>query len=57
MSDPWAWWAIGRPKKPAKPMVAMALSTLFEGYQWSLLAGGGAALAMAGLLVALSGRK
>lgn len=41
----------------AVPVVAMILSTLFEGYQWSLLAGTGAVLAMAGLLVALSGRK
>lgn len=41
----------------AVPVVAMILSTLFEGYRWSLLAGIGAALAMAGLLVALSGRK
>jgi drug/metabolite transporter (DMT)-like permease len=41
----------------AVPVVAMVLSTLFEGYQWSLLAAGGAVLAMAGLLVALSGRK
>ncbi|WP_374591705.1 DMT family transporter [Novosphingobium sp.] len=41
----------------AVPVVAMALSTLFEGYRWSLLAGGGAALAMVGLLIALSGRK
>lgn len=41
----------------AVPVVAMILSTLFEGYQWSLLAGAGALLAMAGLLVALSGRK
>lgn len=41
----------------AVPVVAMILSTLFEGYQWSLLAGGGAVLAMVGLLVALSGRK
>ena len=41
----------------AVPVVAMILSTLFEGYQWSGLAGGGAALAMIGLLVALSGRK
>lgn len=41
----------------AVPVVAMILSTLFEGYEWSLLAGAGAALAMAGLLVALSGRK
>ncbi|MCE2842140.1 MAG: EamA family transporter, partial [Novosphingobium sp.] len=39
------------------PVVAMILSTLFEGYEWSLLAGAGALLAMAGLLVALSGRK
>ena len=36
------------------PVVAMALSTLFEGYRWSALAAGGAVLAMAGLLVALS---
>jgi drug/metabolite transporter (DMT)-like permease len=41
----------------AVPVVAMILSTLFEGYEWSLLAGAGAVLAMAGLLVALSGRK
>ena len=41
----------------AVPVVAMALSTLFEGYDWSVLAGGGAMLAMAGMLIALSGRK
>lgn len=41
----------------AVPVVAMALSTVFEGYQWTLLAGGGAVLAMIGLLIALSGRK
>lgn len=39
------------------PVVAMALSTLFEGYVWTGLAAGGALLAMAGLLIALSGRK
>lgn len=39
------------------PVIAMGLSTLFEGYSWSLLAGSGAALALAGLLIALSGRK
>jgi drug/metabolite transporter (DMT)-like permease len=41
----------------AVPVVAMVLSTLFEGYRWSALAAGGAVLAMVGLLVALSGRK
>lgn len=41
----------------AVPVVAMALSTLFEGYQWSLLAASGAVLEMIGLLIALSGRK
>ena len=41
----------------AVPVVAMALSTLFEGYRWSLLAGSGAMLAVAGLLIALSGRS
>jgi drug/metabolite transporter (DMT)-like permease len=41
----------------AVPVVAMALSTLFEGYRWTGLAVSGALLAMAGLLIALSGRK
>ena len=39
------------------PVVAMALSTLFEGYHWTLLALAGAGVALGGLLVALSGRK
>lgn len=39
------------------PVVAMALSTLFEGYKWSGLAIGGAVLALAGLVVALRGRS
>lgn len=39
------------------PVVAMGLSTLFEGYEWSLLAGAGAALALAGMIIALSPRK
>ena len=41
----------------AVPVVAMALSTVFEGYHWSVLAGGGAMLAMVGMLIALSVRK
>ena len=38
-------------------VVAMVISTLVEGYRWSPLAIGGALLAMAGLVVALSARK
>lgn len=39
------------------PVIAMALSTLFEGYRWSALAALGAALAMIGLVVALRARR
>jgi drug/metabolite transporter (DMT)-like permease len=39
------------------PVVAMILSTLFEGYRWSTLAGAGAALAITGLIVAMKARK
>ena len=39
------------------PIIAMALSTLFEGYEWSPLAALGAALALGGMLVALSKRQ
>lgn len=39
------------------PVVAMLLSTAFEGYQWSLLAGSGAVLALIGLVVALRARR
>jgi drug/metabolite transporter (DMT)-like permease len=39
------------------PVIAMLLSTLFEGYVWSWLAAGGAALVMAGLVIALSARR
>ena len=39
------------------PVIAMLLSTLFEGYRWSPLATGGALLAGAGLVVALSARR
>ena len=39
------------------PVVAMALSTMFEDYAWTRLALGGAVLVLAGLLVALGGRQ
>jgi drug/metabolite transporter (DMT)-like permease len=39
------------------PVIAMMLSTLFEGYSWSLLAFAGAALAIIGLIVAMQQRK
>lgn len=38
------------------PVVAMALSTLFEGYRWSTLALAGGALALLGMIVALRAR-
>jgi len=41
----------------AVPVVAMGLSTLFEGYRWTGLAAIGAMLAIAGLLIALSDRR
>ena len=39
------------------PVVAMAVSTLLEGYRWSALAIGGGLLAIAGLLIALRSGK
>ena len=39
------------------PVIAMLLSTLFEGYRWSLLAGAGAALTGVGLVIALRARR
>jgi drug/metabolite transporter (DMT)-like permease len=39
------------------PVIAMALSTLFEGYRWTPLAVGGAVLAAIGLVVALTARR
>ena len=39
------------------PILAMILSTLFEGYRWSVLAAAGGTVAMVGLLIALSARK
>jgi drug/metabolite transporter (DMT)-like permease len=39
------------------PVIAMLLSTLFEGYRWSALAAGGAVLVLAGLVLALKARR
>jgi drug/metabolite transporter (DMT)-like permease len=39
------------------PVSATTLSTLFEDYRWSLLAAGGAMLALVGMVVALRGRQ
>ena len=39
------------------PVIAMLLSTLFEGYVWTWLAAGGAALVLGGLVIALSARR
>ena len=39
------------------PIIAMLISTLFEDYRWTALAASGGAVAMAGLLIALSARK
>lgn len=41
----------------AVPVIAMALSTVFEGYHWSVLAGSGAMLAMLGMVVALRAKR
>jgi drug/metabolite transporter (DMT)-like permease len=39
------------------PFIAMALSTVFEGYRWTWEAAAGGALALAGLYVALAARR
>ncbi|MFV0644001.1 MAG: DMT family transporter [Sphingomonadaceae bacterium] len=39
------------------PVIAMILSTLFENYQWSLLAVSGGALGLAGMAIALRARN
>jgi len=39
------------------PVVAMILSTIFEGYVWSMLALAGGGLAMLGLVVAMQAPK
>lgn len=38
------------------PIIAMTLSTLFEAYRWTPLAGAGVALALGGMVMALAGR-
>ena len=38
------------------PVVAMILSTLFEGFEWTVLAASGAVVAMIGMLIALRAR-
>ena len=38
-------------------VIAMVISTLFEGYRWTALSAGGAVLAMAGLIIALRARQ
>lgn len=39
------------------PVIAMTLSTVFEGYRWSWLAAAGAVLVLGGLVVALRARR
>jgi len=39
------------------PIIAMSLSTAFEGYRWSALAIAGGVLAIGGMLLALAGRR
>jgi len=39
------------------PIIAMSLSTAFEGYRWSILAIAGGSLAIGGMLLALAGRR
>jgi drug/metabolite transporter (DMT)-like permease len=39
------------------PIVAMLLSTIFEGYHWTGLSAGGAVLAMSGLLISMKAGK
>jgi drug/metabolite transporter (DMT)-like permease len=39
------------------PIIAMALSTGFEGYRWTLLSAAGAVLALGGMLLAIGGRR
>lgn len=61
----WLYYRIIRAIGPARaayssvliPILAMAISTVAEGYRWSALALGGGALAIAGLVIALRAGK
>ena len=61
----WLYYGIIRKIGPAAaayssvliPIIAMAISTIFEGYRWSALALAGGALAIAGLVIALRAGK
>ena len=39
------------------PIIAMALSTIFEGYHWTYLAAGGGVLVLVGMVIALGSRR
>jgi drug/metabolite transporter (DMT)-like permease len=39
------------------PVVAMGISTLFEGYQWSFTAAAGGIIVLVGMVIALSSPK
>ena len=39
------------------PVIAMAISTVFEDYRWTAIAAGGGVLALSGLAIALSARR
>lgn len=59
------YYAVIRVIGPAKaaysnvlvPVLAMLISTLFEGYRWSTLSAAGGLLALAGLVIALTARR
>ncbi len=61
----WLYYDIIRKIGPAKaayssvliPIIAMAISTVAEGYSWSALALAGGALALAGLVIALKSSR
>ena len=52
----WSRKLEGARARSSQRIIAMSLSTLFEGYRWSLLAAAGGALTLAGLAIALRSR-